>query len=50
MPEKTEAERHAIILEMRRVEVKWAKRCLIALAIFTCLATSVATIAWWSVA
>src|ERR1700733_4947179 len=38
MPEKTDSEHHALILEMQRVEVKWAKRCLIALRIFLCLA------------
>ncbi|KAI0945547.1 hypothetical protein AcW1_001745 [Taiwanofungus camphoratus] len=31
---KTEAERQELIVTMRRSEVKWAKRCLIALSVF----------------
>jgi hypothetical protein len=48
MPEKTESERHALVLEMRRVEVKWAKRCLFALSIMACLATGVGVMVWWA--
>ncbi|KAH9943519.1 hypothetical protein B0H21DRAFT_695578 [Amylocystis lapponica] len=31
--EKTEAEREQLIADMRRMEVKWAKRCLLALSV-----------------
>ncbi|KAH9939876.1 hypothetical protein B0H21DRAFT_780505 [Amylocystis lapponica] len=31
--EKTEAEREQLIADMRRTEVKWAKRCLLALSV-----------------
>ncbi|KAF9039096.1 hypothetical protein BJ165DRAFT_1416502 [Panaeolus papilionaceus] len=47
MPEKTEAERQAIIEKLRNVELKWAKRCLGALITFTLLAVSGALSAWF---
>ncbi|KAE9401536.1 hypothetical protein BT96DRAFT_754906, partial [Gymnopus androsaceus JB14] len=37
LPEKTESERQEIIEKMRKAEVKWAKRCLIALCILLLL-------------
>ncbi|KAF8181793.1 hypothetical protein BJ912DRAFT_979133 [Pholiota molesta] len=46
MPEKTEEERQAIIATLREVEVKWARRCVCALAIFTLLAVGGALTAW----
>jgi hypothetical protein len=46
MPEKTEEEREAIIATLREVEVKWARRCVCALAIFTLLAVGGALAAW----
>ncbi|CCM04010.1 uncharacterized protein FIBRA_06167 [Fibroporia radiculosa] len=36
---KTEAERQALIQSLRRAEVRWAKRCLIAFSIFSLAAT-----------
>ncbi|KAF9044146.1 hypothetical protein BJ165DRAFT_1390004 [Panaeolus papilionaceus] len=47
MPEKTEAERQAIIEKLRIVELKWAKRCLVALCIFTSLAVAGALSAYF---
>lgn len=35
MPDKTEVEREQIIARMRKVEVKWAMRCLWALVALT---------------
>ncbi|KAK7446357.1 hypothetical protein VKT23_014563 [Stygiomarasmius scandens] len=40
LPEKTEAERQAIIDHMRKAELKWAWRCLWALIIVTILAVT----------
>lgn len=37
LPDKTQAERDAIVQEMRRVELKWARRCLAASVIFCAL-------------
>jgi len=42
MPEKTEAERLQIIAEMRKVELKWARRSLYALLVTIVLATAAA--------
>ncbi|KAJ2935531.1 hypothetical protein H1R20_g1565, partial [Candolleomyces eurysporus] len=47
MPEKTEAERQEIIAQMRKVELKWAKRCLFALCIFLII-VALAIIAGWA--
>ncbi|PPR00216.1 hypothetical protein CVT24_004955 [Panaeolus cyanescens] len=47
MPEKTEAERQAIIKKLRNVELKWAKRCLVALVTFTLLAIAGGLTAWF---
>ena len=47
MPEKTEAERQEIIAQMRKVELKWAKRCLFALGIFLII-VALAIIAGWA--
>ncbi|PPQ64970.1 hypothetical protein CVT24_008158 [Panaeolus cyanescens] len=47
MPEKTEAEKQAIIEKIRNVELKWAKRCLAALVIFTLLAVAGALSAYF---
>ncbi|KAF9063073.1 hypothetical protein BDP27DRAFT_1232731 [Rhodocollybia butyracea] len=41
LPEKTPAEREEILQKMRGTEIKWAKRCLIALGIFIILILSV---------
>ncbi|RDB16345.1 hypothetical protein Hypma_003052 [Hypsizygus marmoreus] len=48
MPEKTEGERQMLIAEMRKVEVKWAKRCLLALSVFACIAVVVGVLIWWA--
>lgn len=46
MPEKTPDERAALLATLRAVEVKWAKRCVTALAILLLLATVAALAAW----
>ena len=46
MPEKTESERQQIIAEMRKVELKWARRSLIALLITIFLAIAAGVTAW----
>ena len=46
MPEKTEAERQQIIAEMRKVELKWARRSLFALLMTITLAISAGVAAW----
>ncbi|KAF9466464.1 hypothetical protein BDZ94DRAFT_1157674 [Collybia nuda] len=48
MPEKTESERQQIIAQMRKVEVKWAYRCVWALVILIIL-VSAAVIAAWAI-
>ena len=45
MPEKTEAERQQIIVEIRTVEVKWAKRAIVVLIIVS----AVAAVSAWAV-
>jgi hypothetical protein len=47
MPEKLEFKRHALILELRRIEVKWAKHCLVAMLILACIATIAGVMVWW---
>lgn len=42
--EKTEAERQELIAVMRRTEMKWARRCLLALVIL-CVAIAVIVLA-----
>ncbi|KAJ3502733.1 hypothetical protein NLJ89_g8751 [Agrocybe chaxingu] len=46
MPEKTEAERQQIIATIRKVELKWAKRCLYAFLILAVLVTAGCVAAW----
>jgi hypothetical protein len=46
MPEKTESERQQIIAEMRKVELKWARRSLFALLITIFLAIAAGVTAW----
>ncbi|KAF5392347.1 hypothetical protein D9757_001443 [Collybiopsis confluens] len=46
LPEKTEDERKEIIQKMRKTEVKWATRCLIAFCIFIALAVGAALTVW----
>lgn len=46
MPEKTEAERQQIIAEMRKVELKWARRSFFALIIILVLAVAGGIAAW----
>jgi hypothetical protein len=46
LPEKTDAERQAIIDRMRSVEVKWAKRCLWALLSLLTIALIVGIACW----
>lgn len=46
MPEKTEAERQQIIVEMRKVELKWARRSLYAFLIIVVLATAAGITSW----
>ena len=46
MPEKTPAERAALIATLRTVEVKWARRCLVAAAVFVLLAAAAGLVAW----
>ncbi|KAG5653012.1 hypothetical protein H0H81_002705 [Sphagnurus paluster] len=48
LPEKTETERKRILEEMRRVEVRWALRCLWSIIIFTLLAI-IAAVATWAI-
>ncbi|KAF5346753.1 hypothetical protein D9756_010379 [Leucocoprinus leucothites] len=47
LPEKTEAEKQAFIAHLRKAELKWAKRCLVALAILACVAGITAGLAVW---
>ncbi|TFK75034.1 hypothetical protein BDN72DRAFT_886129 [Pluteus cervinus] len=46
LPEKTDAERQQIIKDVRKTELKWAKRCLLALIALIFLAAAIATTAW----
>ncbi|KAG5652180.1 hypothetical protein H0H81_005979 [Sphagnurus paluster] len=46
MPEKTEAERKHILEGMRRVEVRWALRCLWAIVILSLVAIGAGVGAW----
>ncbi|KIK67341.1 hypothetical protein GYMLUDRAFT_105917, partial [Collybiopsis luxurians FD-317 M1] len=46
LPEKTPAEREHIISKMRAVEVKWARRCLTALAIFVLVTVAIVVTTW----
>ncbi|KIK62443.1 hypothetical protein GYMLUDRAFT_145527, partial [Collybiopsis luxurians FD-317 M1] len=46
LPEKSAEERGEIIQKMRKAEVKWAKRCLVALCIFLALAVAAALTIW----
>ncbi|KAJ4478562.1 hypothetical protein C8R41DRAFT_799429 [Lentinula lateritia] len=48
LPEKTESEREEIIQKMRQAEVRWAKRCLVALCILLVLVI-VGALAIWAV-
>ncbi|KAJ4480014.1 hypothetical protein J3R30DRAFT_3288342 [Lentinula aciculospora] len=48
LPEKTESEREEIIQKMRKAEVRWAKRCSIALCILLLLVV-VGALAVWAV-
>lgn len=48
LPEKTEAEKEAFITHMRKAELKWAKRCLIAFLIFAVVVGIVAGLAVWA--
>lgn len=38
---KTEAEREELIASMRRTEIKWARRCLVALSVLILLVLAV---------
>jgi len=46
MPEKTAEERQKIIADIRRVELKWARRCLFAFITFVLLVTTASVTAW----
>ncbi|KAJ4495181.1 hypothetical protein C8J55DRAFT_577478 [Lentinula edodes] len=46
LPEKTESEREEIIQKMRQAEVRWAKRCLVALCILLVLVIAGALAIW----
>lgn len=46
LPDKSESERQEIIVEMRRVEVKWAWRCLWALGVFICIGVVIGITVW----
>jgi hypothetical protein len=46
LPEKSEEERERIIAQLRKVEVKWAMRCVWALLIFVLLGTVTGIVAW----
>jgi len=46
LPDKSESERQEIIAEMRRVEVKWAWRCLWALVVLIFIAVAAGITAW----
>ncbi|KAF9445990.1 hypothetical protein P691DRAFT_777171 [Macrolepiota fuliginosa MF-IS2] len=50
LPEKTEAEKQAFISHIRKAELKWAKRCLVALVIFAVVVGIVAGAAVWATA
>ncbi|CCM03999.1 uncharacterized protein FIBRA_06156 [Fibroporia radiculosa] len=43
---KTEAERQELLRSMRRTEIKWAKYCLAAFALFAAVVISVVVIVW----
>lgn len=42
---KTEGEREELIQSMRRTEMKWAKRCLIAFSVLALIVTAIVVIA-----
>ncbi|KAF5393322.1 hypothetical protein D9757_000649 [Collybiopsis confluens] len=46
LPEKTAAEKKQIISKMRAVEIKWAWRCLAALAVLVLVATATGLTIW----
>ncbi|KAJ3995849.1 hypothetical protein F5050DRAFT_1572731 [Lentinula boryana] len=46
LPEKTDSEREEIIQKMRQAEVRWAKRCLVALCILVAFVIVGALAAW----
>ena len=46
LPDKSESERQEIIVEMRRVEVKWAWRCLWTLGVFICIGVVIGITVW----
>ena len=46
MPEKTEEERQQIIADIRKVELKWARRCLYAFLAVGVLVTAASVTAW----
>ncbi|KAL0576507.1 hypothetical protein V5O48_005482 [Marasmius crinis-equi] len=46
LPEKTEAERAAIITRLRKVELVWAWRCLFALLILVCISIAAGFTIW----
>ncbi|THU99967.1 hypothetical protein K435DRAFT_776818 [Dendrothele bispora CBS 962.96] len=46
LPEKSEDERDGVLEKMRLTEVKWAKRCLMALAILFVVGGSIGFLAW----
>ena len=46
LPEKTTAERQKIIESLRKVELKWARRCLIALIGLLLVGVTIGMVAW----
>jgi hypothetical protein len=46
LAEKSDEERQFVVSEMRRVEVKWAKRCLWALSTLVILGVAVGLAVW----
>jgi len=46
LPEKTTAERQKIIESLRKVELKWARRCLIALIGLLLVGVTIGLVAW----
>ena len=46
LPDKTDAEKQVVIDRIRRAEMKWARRCLVALVAFILLALVPAVAIW----
>jgi hypothetical protein len=49
MPEKTEEERRQMIEDIRKVELKWARRCMWAFGVFVVFVVAVVGFTTWMV-